>query len=75
MLITHALHTYLSLDNYLVLYLFLLKEADINYIYKRYLLQELEVRKADLQYTKLKIRKLELEIKKMEKEVSRKINL
>ncbi|KAK3519155.1 hypothetical protein QTP70_020012 [Hemibagrus guttatus] len=44
------------------------KEADINYIYKRYLLQELEVRKADLQYTKLKIRKLELEIKKMEKE-------
>ncbi|XP_058265415.1 uncharacterized protein LOC131365688 [Hemibagrus wyckioides] len=46
------------------------KEADINYIYKRYLLQELEVRKADLQYTKLKIRKLELEIKKMEKEAA-----
>ncbi|KAI5609241.1 ATP-binding cassette sub-family E member 1 [Silurus asotus] len=43
-------------------------EADVNCIYKRYLLQELEVRKADLQYTKLKIRKLELEIKKMEKE-------
>ncbi|XP_046725436.1 uncharacterized protein LOC124398937 [Silurus meridionalis] len=44
------------------------QEADVNCIYKRYLLQELEVRKADLQYTKLKIRKLELEIKKMEKE-------
>ncbi|KAM9445842.1 uncharacterized protein Hap1MRO34_024579 [Clarias gariepinus] len=44
------------------------QEVEINYIYKRYLLQELEVRKADLQYTKLKIRKLELEIKKMEKE-------
>ncbi|MCI4387820.1 hypothetical protein PGIGA_G00078570 [Pangasianodon gigas] len=44
------------------------QEADVNYIYKRYLLQELEVRKADLQYTKLKIRKLELEIQKMEKE-------
>ncbi|XP_053499153.1 uncharacterized protein LOC128619186 isoform X1 [Ictalurus furcatus] len=50
-------------------------EADVNYIYKRYLLQELEVRKADLQYTKLKIRKLELEIKKMEKEVSIQIKL
>ncbi|XP_027021283.1 uncharacterized protein LOC113655147 [Tachysurus fulvidraco] len=46
------------------------KEADISYIYKRYLLQELEVRKAELQYTKLKIRKLELEIKKMEKEAA-----
>lgn len=53
----------------------LFKEADVNYIYKRYLLQELEVRKADLQYTKLKIRKLELEIKKMEKEVSIQIKL
>ncbi|XP_060792814.1 uncharacterized protein LOC132896117 isoform X2 [Neoarius graeffei] len=51
------------------------QEADINCIYKRYLLQELEVRKADLQYTKLKIRKLELEIKKMEKEVSSQIKL
>ncbi|TSL61115.1 ATP-binding cassette sub-family E member 1 [Bagarius yarrelli] len=51
------------------------KEADVNYIYKRYLLQELEVRKADLQYTKLKIRKLELEIKKMEKEVSSQIKI
>lgn len=56
-------------------FLYLLKEADVSSIYKRYLLQELEVRKADLQYTKLKIRKLELEIKKMEKEVSGGIKL
>lgn len=65
--------SFLVLHHHLVLYLFLFKEADVSYIYKRYLLQELEVRKADLQYTKLKIRKLELEIKKMEREVSRRI--
>ncbi|XP_076865685.1 uncharacterized protein LOC143517263 [Brachyhypopomus gauderio] len=43
-------------------------ESKIREIYKMYLLQEIECKKADLQYKKLKIRKLELEIKKMEKD-------
>ncbi|KAL6471395.1 hypothetical protein MHYP_G00200450 [Metynnis hypsauchen] len=46
------------------------QESEIREIYKRYLLQDIQCKKADLQYKKLKIRKLELEIKKMEKDVS-----
>ncbi|KAL6459498.1 hypothetical protein MHYP_G00329700 [Metynnis hypsauchen] len=44
------------------------QESEIREIYKRYLLQDIQCKKADLQYKKLKIRKLELEIKKMEKD-------